>query len=37
MKETGYITLWDVECVFIVDNNNIVIIPIDKNDIQKIN
>lgn len=37
MKETGYITLWDVECVFIVEDNYIVIIPKDKDDIQKIN
>ena len=37
MKETGYITLWNVDCVFIVENNCIVIIPKDKADIQKIN
>ena len=37
MKETGYITLWDVECVFAVEDKAIVIIPKDKNDIQKIN
>lgn len=37
MKETGYVTLWNVECVFIVENNCISIIPKDKADIQKIN
>ena len=37
MKEMGYITLWDVECVFIVEDNCIVIIPKNKDDIQKIN
>lgn len=29
-------TLWDVECVFVVEDNDIVIIPKDKSDIQKI-
>lgn len=37
MKETGHITLWGVECVFIVENKEIVIIPKNKDDIQKIN
>lgn len=37
MKENGYITLWNVDCVFIAENNYIVIIPKDKADIQKIN
>ena len=37
MKETGYITLWNVDCVFIVENDCIVIIPKDNADIQKIN
>ena len=37
MKETGYITLWNVDCVFITENNYIIIIPKNKADIQKIN
>lgn len=37
MKETGYITLWNVDCVFVVENNHIVIIPKEQGDIQKIN
>ena len=37
MKETGYITLWNVDCVFVVENNHIVIIPKEQGDIKKIN
>ena len=37
MKEIGYITLWNVDCVFYVENNYIIIIPKDKNDIKHIN
>lgn len=37
MNETGYITLWDVECVYIVEDNDIIIIPKHSDDIRKIN
>ena len=37
MKETGYITLWGIECVFVMEDNTIVIIPKDKSDIPKMN
>lgn len=37
MNETGHITLWDIECVFIANDNDIFIIPKNKDDIQKIN
>lgn len=37
MRETGQITLWDIDCVFIVDDNSIIVIPKNLDDIQKIN
>ena len=37
MKETGQITLWDVEFVFVVDDDSILLIPKEKEDIKKIN
>lgn len=36
MKEIGYITLWDIDCVFVVEDNCIVIIPKDKADAPQI-
>ncbi len=37
MKVTGQITLWDVEFVFVVDGENILLIPKEKEDIKKVN
>lgn len=37
MKETGHISIWNVECVFVVEDSEIVIIPKNKDDIRKIN
>ena len=37
MKETGQITLWNTEFVFVVDAENILLISKDKEDIKKIN
>ena len=34
MKVTGQITLWDVEFVFVVDDENILLIPKEKEDIK---
>lgn len=37
MNKTGYITLWNADCVFCFDNNDIIVIPKNKDDIYKMN
>ena len=37
MKETGRITLWDTEFVFVIDKENILLISKEREDIKKVN
>lgn len=36
MKDTGHITLWGAECIFVEENNEISIIPKDTNEFEKL-
>lgn len=37
MKETGHISLWNVDCILVTDEDSLLVIPKDKDNIKKIN